>query len=185
MTAKIEQECKQKMETTIALLQREVGGIRTGRASAGLLDSITADYYGTMTPIKQMATVSTPEPRTIVIQPWDISAMPAIEKAIKASDLGITPQNDGKVIRLNLPPLTEERRKEMVKMVRKIGEENKVALRNVRRESMDGVKKSLKNKEISEDDEKKTEARIQKLTDEYTAKVDAIVAHKEKEIMEG
>jgi ribosome recycling factor len=173
------------METTIALLQREVGGIRTGRASAGLLDSISADYYGTMTPIKQMATVSTPEPRTIVIQPWDISAMPAIEKAIKASDLGITPQNDGKVIRLNLPPLTEERRKEMGKMVRKIGEENKVALRNVRRESMDTVKKSLKNKEISEDEEKKIEARIQKLTDEYVAKVDAIVAHKEKEILEG
>jgi ribosome recycling factor len=172
------------METTIALLQREMGGIRTGRASSGLLDTISADYYGTMTPLKMMATISTPEPRTIVIQPWDVSAMQAIEKAISASDLGLTPQNDGKVIRLNLPPPTEERRKEMGKMVRKIGEENKVALRNVRRESMDSGKKSLKNKEISEDEEKRIEAHIQKLTDEYVAKVDSIVAHKEKEIME-
>lgn len=185
MSEKTEQECRHKMDATMALLQREMGGIRTGRASSGLLDTISADYYGTMTPLKQMATISTPEPRTIVIQPWDVSAMQAIEKAIKGSDLGLTPQNDGKVVRLNLPPLTEERRKEMGKMVRKIGEENKIALRNVRRESMDAVKKKLKNKEISEDEEKTTEARIQKLTDEYVVKVDAIVAHKEKEIMEG
>lgn len=184
MGANTELECKQKMESTIALLQREMAGIRTGRASAGLLDTIVVDYYGTMTPVKQMATVSTPEPRTIMIQPWDVSAMPAIEKAIKTSDLGLNPQNDGKAIRLNLPPLTEERRKEMAKMVKKVGEENKVALRNIRRDSMDTVKKKLKNKEISEDDEKMVEGRIQKLTDEYVAKVDSVVAHKEKEIME-
>jgi len=184
MGAKTEQECKQKMETTISLLQREMAGIRTGRASSGLLDTIQVDYYGTITPLKAMATISTPEPRTILIQPWDVSAMPSIEKAIKASDLGITPQNDGKAIRLNLPPLTEERRKEMVKMIKKVGEENKVAIRNIRRESMDNVKRKLKNKEMSEDDEKKLEVRIQKLTDEFIAKVDSIVVHKEKEIME-
>jgi ribosome recycling factor len=185
MSSKVEQDCKHKMETTITLLQKEMGGIRTGRASAGLVDTIVVDYYGANTALKQMATVSTPEPRTIVIQPWDLSAMQSIEKAIKTSDLGLNPQNDGKVIRLNLPALNEERRKEMGKMVRKVGEENKVAIRNIRRDSMDTVKKSLKNKEISEDDEKKAEAHIQKLTDEFIAKIDSIVAHKEKEIMEG
>ncbi len=184
MGATIEQEAKQKMETTISLLQKEMAGIRTGRASAGLLDTIHVDYYGTQTPIKQMASVSTPEPRLIVVQPWDVSAMPAIEKAIKTSDIGITPQNDGKVIRLNMPPLTEERRKEMVKMVKKIGEENKVAIRNIRRDAMDKVKTKLKNKEISEDEEKKIEGRIQKVTDEHVAKVDSIVHNKEKEVME-
>ncbi len=184
MSTKVEQECKQKMETTISLLQREMGGIRTGRASTGLLDTIHVDYYGTITSLKAMATISTPEPRTILIQPWDISAMPAIEKAIKGSDLGLTPQNDGKAIRLNLPPPTEERRKDMTKMVKKVGEENKVAIRNIRRDSMDNVKRQLKNKEISEDDEKKIEVRIQKITDEYVAKIDSIVVHKEKEIME-
>lgn len=184
MGATIEQEGKQKMETTISLLQKEMAGIRTGRASAGLLDTIHVDYYGTQTPIKQMATVSTPEPRVIVVQPWDVSAMPAIEKAIKTSDIGITPQNDGKVIRLNMPPLTEERRREMAKMIKKIGEENKVAIRNIRRDAMDKVKAKLKNKEISEDEEKKIEGRIQKITDEYVAKVDSIVHNKEKEVME-
>lgn len=184
MGAIVEQECKQKMETTVALLQKEMAGIRTGRASAGLLDTIQVDYYGTHTPLKQMATISTPEPRTLVIQPWDVSAIASIEKAIKTSDLGITPQNDGKVVRLNLPPLTEERRKEMAKMVRKIGEENKVAVRNIRRDAMDSVKKKLKNKEMSEDDEKKLEVKIQKFTDEYVAKIDSVIAHKEKEIME-
>ncbi len=184
MGATIEHEAKQKMETTISLLQKEMAGIRTGRASAGLLDTIHVDYYGTQTPIKQMASVSTPEPRLIVVQPWDVSAMSAIEKAIKTSDLGITPQNDGKVIRLNMPPLTEERRKEMVKMVKKIGEENKVAIRNIRRDAMDKVKTKLKNKEISEDEEKKIEGRIQKITDEHVAKVDSIVHNKEKEVME-
>lgn len=184
MGATIEQEAKQKMESTISLLQKEMAGIRTGRASAGLLDTISVDYYGTQTPIKQMASVSTPEPRVIVIQPWDVSAMSAIEKAIKTSDLGITPQNDGKVIRLNMPPLTEERRKEMVKMVKKIGEENKVAIRNIRRDAMDKVKTKLKNKEMSEDEEKKIEGRIQKITDEHVAKVDSIVHNKEKEVME-
>lgn len=184
MGATIELEGKQKMETTISLLQKEMAGIRTGRASAGLLDTIHVDYYGTQTPIKQMATVSTPEPRVIVIQPWDVSSMPAIEKAIKTSDLGITPQNDGKVIRLNMPPPTEERRRELVKMVKKIGEENKVAIRNIRRDAMDKVKTKLKNKEISEDEEKKIEGRIQKITDECVAKVDSIVHNKEKEVME-
>lgn len=184
MGATIELEAKQKMETTISLLQKEMAGIRTGRASAGLLDTIHVDYYGTQTPIKQMATVSTPEPRVIVVQPWDVSAMPAIEKAIKTSDLGITPQNDGKVIRLNMPPPTEERRKELVKMVKKVGEENKVAIRNIRRDAMDKVKTKLKNKEISEDEEKKIEGRIQKITDEHVAKVDSIVHNKEKEVME-
>ncbi|MEE8484271.1 MAG: ribosome recycling factor [Nitrospinota bacterium] len=184
MPGKIEEECRHKMDVTLSVLTREMQGIRTGRASAALLDSIKVDYYGNLTPISQVASVSVPENRMIAIQPWDVSQLGEIEKAILASDLGITPQNDGKIIRLVMPPLTEERRKEMVKIVKNIGEDNKVAIRNVRREKMDILKRRLKKKELSQDDEKKLEQVIQKMTDEFIVKVDTVVQNKEKEILE-
>ncbi len=184
MPGKIEEECRHKMDVTLGVLAREMQGIRTGRASAALLDSIKVDYYGNLTPISQVASVSVPENRMIAIQPWDVSQLGEIEKAILASDLGITPQNDGKIIRLVMPPLTEERRKEMVKIVKNIGEDNKVAIRNVRREKMDILKRRLKKKELSQDDEKKLEQVIQKMTDEFIVKVDTVIQNKEKEILE-
>ncbi len=184
MPDKIEDECVHKMETTLNVLKREVAGIRTGRASAAILDTIKVDYYGTLTPIKQVATIATPESRLITIQPWDTKMIPVLEKALQASDIGINPANDGKVIRLTLPPLSEERRKEIVKMVKKMGEDNKIAIRNIRREGMEHSKKSLKSKEMSEDEEHKLESRIQKITDDFVAKIEAVIAAKEKEIME-
>lgn len=184
MPDKIEAECKHKMETTLGVLKRELAGIRTGRASTAILDSIKVDYYGTPTVINQVATVAIPESRLITIQPWDAGMISAIEKAILASDIGITPANDGKMIRLAMPPLSEERRKEVVKLVKKMGEENKIAIRNIRREAMEHSKKRLKNKEMSEDNEHVMESHIQKLTDDSVAQVDSIVAGKEKEIME-
>ena len=184
MPDKIIEECKHKMETTVSVFQREVAGVRTGRASAGILDQIKVDYYGTETPIPQLATVSTPESNLITIQPWDAKMIPEIEKAIIKSDIGLTPANDGVVIRLVLPPMSEERRKEVVKMVKKMGEENKIAVRNVRRDAKEHAKKLLKNKEMSEDDERKMETEIQKLTDEYIARIDAVLESKEKEILE-
>lgn len=184
MPDKIEQECLHKMETTLGVLKREVAGIRTGRASAAILDSIKVDYYGTLTPVSQVATIAVPESRLITILPWDIKMMPVIEKAIQSSDIGITPANDGKVIRLMLPPLSEERRKEIAKMVKKMGEDNKVAMRNVRREAMEHSKKRLKSKEMSEDDEHKLENRIQKLTDGFITTIASVIAAKEKEILE-
>lgn len=184
MPDKIEAECLHKMETTLGVLKREVSGIRTGRASAAILDRIKVDYYGTPTPVNQVATVATPESRLITIQPWDAKMIPVVEKAIQSSEIGITPANDGKVIRLAMPPLSEERRKEIVKMVKKMGEENKIAIRNIRREAMEHSKKRLKNKEMSEDDEHKLENSIQKITDEYVAKVGSVIITKEKEIME-
>ena len=180
----ITDESARRMETTVADLQRELAGIRTGRASAGLLEHVTVDYYGTPTPITQMATIATPEARLITVQPWDMSQLSVIEKAIQNSNLGITPANDGKVIRLVMPPMTEERRKELAKIAKKYGEEHKVAIRNIRRDGMDNVKKKLKAKEISEDDEKTLEAKIQKITDDYIKKIDVSVASKEKEILE-
>lgn len=184
MPDKIEQECLHKMETTLGVLKREVAGIRTGRASAAILDSIKVDYYGTLTPISQVATIAVPESRLITIQPWDAKMMPVIEKAIQSSDIGITPANDGKVIRLMLPPLSEERRKEIAKMVKKMGEDSKVAMRNVRREAMEHSKKRLKSKEMSEDDEHKLESRIQKITDGFITTIASVIAAKEKEILE-
>ena len=184
MPDKIEADCVHKMETTLGVLKRELASIRTGRASAAILDSIKIDYYGTPTPIIQVATVATPESRLITIQPWDVSMIPLIEKAIMSSGVGITPANDGKLVRLALPPLSEERRKEVAKMVKKMGEDNKVAIRNIRREAMEHSKKRLKDKEMSEDEERKMESRIQKMTDDFVAQVGSVVAGKEKEIME-
>ncbi len=181
---KVKEECRHKMESSLSVLQSEVAGIRTGRASTALLESVKVDYYGSPTPVSQMATIAAPEPQMITIQPWDISQIAAIEKAVMASDIGITPANDGKIIRLAVPPMTEERRKDMAKLVKKMGEENKVAIRNVRREGMERIKKLLKEKELSEDEEKKLEKEIQGITDEYVGKIDAAITAKEKEILE-
>ncbi len=173
-----------KMQKTIDSLISEFGTIRAGRASASVLDKVTVDYYGTQTPLNQVGSISVPEPRMLVVQPWDPSLLKAIEKAILASDVGITPTNDGKSIRLAFPPLTEERRKELTKLVRKYAEEGKVAVRNVRREAVDVFKAMKKKSEITEDDLKICEKDMQDLTDKYVKKVDEVSAKKEKELME-
>ena len=175
---------EEKMSKSISALERDYKSVRAGRANAGVLDKISVDYYGVPTPIQQMAAVSTPEPRTLIIQPWDASTLKEIEKAILTSEIGINPQNDGKVIRLNFPPLTEERRKEIVKDVRKKGEDAKVALRNQRRDALDKLKVLKKGNQITEDDESNGEKKIQNLTDKFCKEVDAIASAKEKEIME-
>lgn len=175
---------EEKMSKSISALERDYKSVRAGRANAGVLDKIAVDYYGVPTPIQQMAAVSTPEPRTLIIQPWDASTLKEIEKAILTSEIGINPQNDGKVIRLNFPPLTEERRKEIVKDVRKKGEDAKVALRNQRRDALDKLKALKKANQITEDDESNGEKKIQNLTDKFCKEVDAIASAKEKEIME-
>ena len=177
-------EFTDRMEKTCSVLVESFNAVRAGRANAAVLDKITVEYYGTVTPIQQLATISTPDPRTLAIQPWDGSVLKGIEKAILASDLGINPQNDGRVIRLVFPQLTEERRKELVKQVKKYGEEAKVAIRNIRRDAMDKFKKMQKASEITEDDCKDLEKGIQKQTDEYIKKVDALCAKKEKELTE-
>ncbi|MDE5832806.1 MAG: ribosome recycling factor [Desulfovibrio sp.] len=177
-------EAEERMEKAVASLERDFGKLRTGRASTALVDDIKADYYGTPTPISQMASVSTPDSRTIAIQPWDKGGMSAVEKAILKSDLGLTPINDGKIIRVAIPPLTEERRKDLVKVARKYGEEARVAVRNIRRDANDSLKKAEKDKEITEDQLKKASESVQKLTDKYVAGIDAKCASKEKEIME-
>ena len=158
--------------------------IRAGRANASVLDKIAIDYYGTMTPIQQVGSISSPEPRMLVIQPWDASVLSEIEKAINKSELGLSPQNDGKVIRLNFPPLTEERRRELVKMVKKYAEEAKVQVRNARRDGIESYKKQKKDGEITEDDLKTIEKDIQDMTDKYIKEIDSITADKEKEITE-
>lgn len=173
-----------KMEKAIASLQNDFAVIRAGRANPAILDKVTVEYYGVPTPIQQVGTISVPEARTIIVQPWDASILSEIEKAILKSDVGINPNNDGKCIRLNFPPLTEERRKELVKGISKRGEECKVAIRNVRRDSIEGFKKQKKDGEITEDDLKDLEGKVQKLTDKYIAQVDSIVSAKEKEILE-
>ncbi len=172
-----------RMEKAIAFLLDELGSIRAGRASAAVLDRVLVEYYGTPTPINQMASISSPDPRMLVIQPWDAGVLKEIEKAILKSDIGITPTNDGKSIRLTFPALTEERRKELVKSVAKKAEEAKVAIRNVRRDAMDAMKKMEKNGEITEDDMKTVEKDIQKLTDQYTKKADDEAKKKENEIL--
>ena len=177
-------EVEAKMEKRINGYASELKTIRAGRANASILDKVAIDYYGTMTPIQQVGSISSPEPRLLVIQPWDASVLKEIEKAINASDVGITPQNDGKVIRLNFPPLTEERRKELVKTVKKYTEEAKVQIRNVRRDAMEGFKTQKKNGEMTEDDQKAAEKDIQNLTDKYIKEIDDICAAKEKEILE-
>ncbi len=173
-----------KMEKAIAVLQTDLAAIRAGRANPAILDKISVEYYGVATPVQQVGTVAVPEPRTITIQPWDASILGEIEKAILKSDIGITPSNDGKTIRLNFPPLTEERRKELVKGISKRGEECKVAVRNVRRDALEGFKKQKKDGEITEDDLKNLETQIQKLTDKFVAQVDTVISAKEKEILE-
>ena len=172
-----------KMQKTLDVLSKELAAVRAGRANPAVLDKITVEYYGAPTPLNQVAAISTPDPRTLAIQPWDGSVLKAIEKAIQVSDLGINPQNDGKQIRLNFPPLTEERRKELIKGVSKTGEEAKVALRNIRRDANDAFKKMEKNDEISEDDLKDAEEKIQKITDKAIEKIDKAVENKTKEIL--
>ncbi len=173
---------EQKMEKTLEVLNAEFAAIRVGRANPAVLDRITIEYYGTQTPIAQVASISAPEARTLVIQPWDASATKAIEKAINVSDLGINPQNDGKVIRLVFPPLTEERRRDLAKQVHKLGEDSKVAIRNIRRDAMDAFKAAKKKSEITEDDLKEIEKDIQNLTDKYIKEVDIATGKKEDEL---
>lgn len=177
-------EIEAKMEKRINGYAGELKTIRAGRANASILDKVAIDYYGTMTPVAQVGSISAPDARTLVIQPWDGSILKEIEKAINASEIGITPQNDGKVIRLNFPPLTEERRKELVKQVKKYTEEAKVQIRNARRDAMDDYKKQKKDGDLTEDDLKGIEKDIQNLTDKYIKEIDDICADKEKEILE-
>ncbi|NLH97755.1 MAG: ribosome recycling factor [Clostridiaceae bacterium] len=177
-------DIENKMAKAISALKEELVGIRAGRANPAILDKITVDYYGVPTPINQLSTVSVPEARVIVIQPWEARMLKEIEKSIQKSDLGINPSNDGKVIRLIFPPLTEERRKELTRQVKKIGENAKIAIRNVRRDALDDFRTQKKNGEITEDDLKVAENDVQKLTDKYIEEVDKLVEIKEKEIME-
>ncbi len=172
-----------KMQKTIEVVKTDFASVRAGRANAGVLDRIQVEYYGTMTPLQQVASISSPDPRTLMIQPWDASLLKVIEKAIQVSDLGINPQNDGKVIRLAFPQLTEERRKELTKQVQKYGENGKVAIRNIRRDAMEQFKSMEKKSEITEDDRKDLEDSLQKLTDKYCKEIDGLVAEKEKELM--
>mgnify|MGYP001040367916 FL=1 len=178
------QETRERMGKTIADLENELKRVRTGRASLALLDGIRVDYYGTQTPLNQMASLSVPESRLIVIQPWDVSAIKEIEKAILKSDLGLTPSSDGKLIRIAIPPLTEERRKELVKVVSKMCEEHKIAVRNIRRDANELLKGFKKDGDISEDDAFKGQEQVQKVTDQFIANVDEIYTSKEKEILE-
>ncbi|HKW91139.1 MAG TPA: ribosome recycling factor [Methylomirabilota bacterium] len=172
-----------RMQAAVDVLTREFGGVRTGRANAGLLDGVRVEAYGNPTPINQVASVSVPDPRTIVIQPWDASQMKEIEKGILKSDLGLTPSNDGKVIRLTMPSLTEERRKQLAKTVGKFAEDARVAIRNVRREANDKLKGLAKDKKVSEDEERRGHDQIQKATDRFTAKVEELARKKEQEIL--
>jgi len=175
---------KQEMDKTIEALTHELAKIRTGRASMALLDDIRIDYYGTPSPLNQVATLGVPEPRLITVAPWDTSIISTIEKAILSSELGLTPSNDGKIIRIPVPPLTEERRKEMVKLAKKYGEEARVSIRHHRRETLDELKGLEKDKTIAEDEHKHLDKDVQKVTDDFVKIVDEIIDHKEKEILE-
>jgi ribosome recycling factor len=176
-------ESKKRMTVTLESFKADSSRVRTGRASASLVANVKVDYYGTMTPLNQLAAINVPEPQLIVIQPYDGSALANIEKAIQAAELGLNPSNDGKVIRVPVPPLTEERRKEMVKMVRKIGEEHKVSIRNVRRDVNESLKSAEKNKEITEDELRKGQAEVQKVTDDFNSQIDQLLSAKEEEIL--
>lgn len=184
MIKDIENNIQEKMEKTLVVLKHELSTLRAGRANPCLLDRISVEYYGTVTPLNQLANIAVPEPRLLTVSPWDIKSIPIIEKAILKSDLGINPSNDGKMIRLIIPQLTEERRKDLVKVIKRLGEESKVAMRNIRRDANEQIKKLKKDGEISEDDLKKFEADIQKITDKYIKETDKAVEVKEKEIME-
>ncbi len=184
MTKDIVTKARSAMDKAIESLKKDFTKVRTGRASVSLLDDVRVDYYGTPTPLSQLGTLAVPEPRLITIQPWEKKLLPEIEKAIFKADLGLTPNSDGQLIRMAIPPLTEDRRKEMVKMLKRMAEDTKVAVRNIRRDANDAVKKLAKDKEISEDDAKRVEKEIQDLTDKFVARADEVVAVKEKEVME-
>ena len=184
MDAAFQKKIAERMETTLEHLKRDLAGLRTGRASLVLLDNIKVDYYGTQTPLKQVANLAVPESRLITIQPWEQSLIKEIEKAITAAELGLNPSNDGKLIRVPIPQLTEERRKDLTKVCKKYGEETKVKLRAVRHEANDDLKKQQKDAKISEDELRRGEAEIQKLTDQYVQKIDQIIKKKEEEILE-
>jgi len=183
-TQAVLKDAETRMQGAVEALAREFAGVRTGRASTALLEGIRVDYYNTPTPVTQVASLSVPDPRTILVQPWDASVLPKIEKAIQKSDLGVTPTNDGKVIRLAIPPLNEERRKQLAKSVGKVAEDGRVAVRNIRREVKDKLRALAKDKKISEDDEKRSEAELQKLTDRFIQRVDELLKKKEQEILE-
>lgn len=184
MELDVHKESESKMAKTISVYKEELSSIRAGRANPALLDRISVDYYGQITPLKQVGSVSAPEPRLLVIQPWDANLIPLIEKEIMKSDLGLNPSNDGKLIRLIIPQLTEERRKDLIKVVKKNSENAKVAIRNTRRDAIDKIKKMEKDKELTEDDRKQAEEEMQKITDKYIADIDGITAKKEEELME-
>jgi len=184
MTKEVIADMKAHMDKSVDALRREYQKVRTGRAPTGLLDDIKVEYYGNPSPLSQVATLAVPESRTITIQPWEAKLIPVIEKAIMNANLGFTPANDGKTIRISLPPLTEERRKDIVKMLKKMAEDTKVAVRNIRREGIDSLKKLEKDKQISEDDLKRAEKEVQDVTNASVAKIDEVLAHKEKEVME-
>lgn len=179
----VTKETGPKMDSVVEDFKRKLSNVRTGRATVGLLDSVHVDYYGTSTPLTQMASVAVPEPQLITVQPWDMSQLGAVEKAIIAANLGLNPSNDGKVIRLPVPPLNEERRKQLAKQVHEIAEEHRIAIRNVRHASNDALKKMLKDKLVSEDDERYGLDEVQKLTNTYISKIDELAKNKEQEIM--
>ncbi len=183
MTAEENKVFESKMQKTVEVVKGDFASVRAGRANAAVLDKIQVEYYGAMTPLQQVASISSPDPRTLMIQPWDASILKTIEKAIQVSDLGINPQNDGKVLRLAFPQLTEERRKELTKQVQKYGENGKVAIRNIRRDAMEQFKSMEKKGEITEDDRKDLESDLQKLTDKYCKEIDNLVSAKEAELM--
>ncbi|HEU0298262.1 MAG TPA: ribosome recycling factor [Longimicrobium sp.] len=178
------QKARQRMDGAIEALRREYAGVRTGKASPGLLDTVKVDAYGSHLPLNQVGTVSAPEPRMLMVQPWDKTLIKAIEKALRESDLGLNPSNDGSVIRIPIPALTEERRKEYVRLLHKLTEEARVAVRNVRRDANDEIKHRQKDEGLSEDDVRREQADVQKLTDEYIHKIDELMKHKEAEVME-
>ncbi|NLY84740.1 MAG: ribosome recycling factor [Tissierellia bacterium] len=184
MFASLYKEAEERMQKTVSVFKEELQSIRAGRANPALLDKISVDYYGQITPLKQLGSITAPEPRLLVIQPWDPKLIPAIEKEILKSDLGLNPSNDGKVIRLVIPMLTEERRKELAKLVKKTSENAKVAVRNIRRDINDRIKKMEKDKEISEDERRLGEEEVQKITDKYIEEIDSITKKKEDELME-
>jgi ribosome recycling factor len=183
-TQAVHKDAEGRMQGAMETLTREFAGVRTGRATTALLEGIRVEYYDTPTPIAQVASISVPDARTLLIQPWDASVLPKIEKAIQKSDLGLTPTNDGKLIRLSMPPLNEERRKQLAKAVGKLAEEARVAVRNIRREAKDRLRVLAKDKKISEDDERRSEAELQKLTDRFIQRADELLKKKEQEILE-
>ncbi len=184
LVKEIYQREEEKMKKSLEAVSHEFASVRTGKATTALLDAIRVEYYGSMVPLNQVGTVSAPEPRLLTVQPWEKTVIPNIVKAIQKSELGLTPQSDGNIVRLPIPPLTEERRKDLVKLVHKLAEEGRVAIRNIRRDAVEHVKKIEKEKKISEDDSKKAQKHIQEITDRFVESVDKLVAGKEKEILD-